>query len=155
MPELHWTLCDESQTERLGTTLAQVLAPGDVIALNGPLGAGKTRLVQAVAAACGVREDVTSPTFVLVHEYHGRLPIYHIDAYRLRDDDEFLELGPEEFFSAGGITLIEWADRVEACLPADVLTIRLELTGPTQRCATLSSSGPQSAARLASLASTT
>ena len=86
----------EKETARLGKLLADVLPAGTVIALIGTLGAGKTRLVQAVAGALGVpREEVTSPTFVLVNEYvGGRLPVYHFDAYRLRDEDEFLELGP-------------------------------------------------------------
>ncbi len=121
-------LVDEAATERLGQQLAAGLPPGSVVALIGPLGAGKTRLVQAVCRALGVSEDVTSPTFVLVNEYRtGRLPVFHLDAYRLRDDDEFLELGPEEFFSAGGLTFIEWGNRVERCLPAGVVTIEIEV----------------------------
>lgn len=100
----------------------------------GTLGAGKTRLVQAIATALGVEPaDVLSPTYVIVHEYHGRRPIYHFDAYRLKDDDEFLELGPEEYFDSDGITLIEWADRVERCLPRERLEVRIEVTGPTTR----------------------
>ena len=89
--------------------------------LIGTLGAGKTRLVQAVAAAVGVpRANVTSPTFVLVNEYTGgRLPIYHFDTYRLKDDDEFLNLGPDEYFDSNGLTFVEWADRVADLLPAD------------------------------------
>ena len=91
-----------------------------VIALTGPLGAGKTRLVQAVAVASGVdRREVVSPTFVLVHEYHGSRPIYHLDAYRLRDDDEFLELGADEYFGPPNLVFIEWADRVRRCLPPE------------------------------------
>ena len=107
-------------------------------ALIGTLGAGKTRLVQAFAAAHGVpREAATSPTFVLVNEYHGRLPIYHFDAYRLRDDDEFIELGPEEYFESNGVTFVEWADRVERCLPREHLEIRCEAVGETERRFTL------------------
>ncbi|QDU90060.1 tRNA threonylcarbamoyladenosine biosynthesis protein TsaE [Pirellulimonas nuda] len=120
-------LADESDTERLGQRLAAELPAGRVVALIGPLGAGKTRLVQAVCRALGVAEDVTSPTFVLVNEYRsGRMPVFHFDAYRLRDDDEFLELGPEEYFAAGGLTFIEWGDRVQRCLPPGVVTIQIE-----------------------------
>lgn len=125
---------DERATEAFGAALADVLPNGTTVALIGTLGAGKTRLVQAVAAASGVdRTSVVSPTFVLVHEYHGRRTIYHIDTYRLRDEDEFLALGPEEFFDSDGLTLIEWADRVEGCLPRDRVEIRIEPTGQESR----------------------
>src|SRR4051812_10853451 len=119
----------ERDTERFGAALASVLPPGTVVALIGPLGAGKTRLVQAVATALGVPSGrVTSPTFVLVNEYTGgRLPVYHFDTYRLKGDDEFLNLGPEEYFDSGGITFIEWADRVAALLPANRLEITIEV----------------------------
>ncbi len=129
------TLQNEQDTDRLGRALAEVLRPGTVVGLIGTLGAGKTRLVQAVATALGVPEgSVTSPTFVLVNEYRqGRIPIYHFDTYRLKDDDEFLELGPEEYFASDGITFVEWADRVEHLLPDDWLEIELEVTGDTER----------------------
>lgn len=114
--------------------MADALPDGTVVSLCGTLGAGKTRLVQAIAEASGIeRRHVVSPTFVLVQEHHGRRPIYHIDAYRLRDEDEFLALGPEEFFDSDGLTLIEWADRVENCLPRDRLEIEIEVTGPETR----------------------
>lgn len=124
----------ETATEALGAALAEVLPDGCVVALVGTLGAGKTRLVQAIAEASGVdRRDVVSPTFVLIHEYEGRRPIYHLDAYRLRGEDEFLDLGPDEYFDAGGLTLVEWADRVEGCLPAERVEIRVEVTGAESR----------------------
>ena len=98
------------------------------------LAAGKTRLVQAIAAAAGVdRRAVLSPTFVLIHEYRGRLPIFHFDAYRLSGEAEFQRLGPDEYFDAGGWTFIEWADRVRPALPAEHLVIRIEATGETSR----------------------
>jgi tRNA threonylcarbamoyladenosine biosynthesis protein TsaE len=134
----------EVDTERLGAALADALPGGTVVALMGTLGAGKTRLVQAFAAAQGVpRDAATSPTFVLVNEYQGRLPIYHIDAYRLRDEDEFLELGPEEYFDSAGVTFIEWADRVADCLPAERVEIRCEATGETSRRFTASATSPR------------
>ncbi|MGD9722326.1 MAG: tRNA (adenosine(37)-N6)-threonylcarbamoyltransferase complex ATPase subunit type 1 TsaE [Pirellulales bacterium] len=118
---------DEAGTERLGQSLAEHLPAGSVVALDGPLGAGKTRLVQAIAAALGVdRRDVVSPTFVLVHEYRGRRPIIHIDAYRVRDDDEFLQLGTLEYFAAPNLALVEWAERVESCLPDERLQVAIE-----------------------------
>ena len=98
--------------------------------------------MQAFAAAHGVpREVATSPTFVLVNEYQGRLPIYHFDAYRLRDDDEFIELGPEEYFESNGVTFVEWADRVDRCLPREYLEIRCEAVGETSRRFTLAGRG--------------
>jgi tRNA threonylcarbamoyladenosine biosynthesis protein TsaE len=125
---------DESDTRRFGTALAAALPDGSVVALCGTLGSGKTRLVQAVAEACGVdRSEVISPTFVLIQEHHGRRSIYHFDAYRMRDEDEFARLGPEEYFEGDGITLVEWADRVERCLPPDRLDVHIEVTGEDSR----------------------
>jgi tRNA threonylcarbamoyladenosine biosynthesis protein TsaE len=125
---------DESATAAFGAALAEVLPAGATVALCGALGAGKTRLVQAIAESLGIdRRSVVSPTFVLVHEYQGRRKIYHLDAYRLRDEDEFLALGPEEFFASDGLVLIEWADRVERCLPKDRVEIHIEITGPQSR----------------------
>jgi tRNA threonylcarbamoyladenosine biosynthesis protein TsaE len=132
----------EADTERLGRALADVLGAGSVVALSGPLGAGKTRLVQAIAAASGVdRRDVVSPTFVLVHEYHGTRPIYHLDAYRIADDDEFLELGVEEYFASSALVFIEWAERVERCLPRERLQIEIAVVGEERRDFTISAHG--------------
>ena len=125
---------DEAATAALGAALADVLPDGTTVALYGTLGAGKTRLVQAIAAGAGIdRRQVVSPTFVLVQEHHGRRWVYHIDAYRLRDEDEFLELGPDEYFDSPGLTLVEWADRVENCLPRKRIEIHIAVTGPQSR----------------------
>jgi tRNA threonylcarbamoyladenosine biosynthesis protein TsaE len=125
----------EQDTVRLGAALASVLPPSTVIALVGPLGAGKTRLVQAVATALGVPAGrVTSPTFVLVNEYSGgRMRVYHFDTYRLKDDDEFLNLGPDEYFDSTGLTFVEWADRVESLLPPSRLEITIDPSNNTER----------------------
>jgi tRNA threonylcarbamoyladenosine biosynthesis protein TsaE len=134
MTDFVFDAADESATAAFGAVLAEVLPPGTTIALCGTLGAGKTRLVQAVAESLGVeRRNVVSPTFVLVQEYHGRRDIYHIDAYRLRDEDEFLALGPEEFFESDALVFVEWADRVEVCLPSSRVEICIEVTGPQSR----------------------
>jgi tRNA threonylcarbamoyladenosine biosynthesis protein TsaE len=125
---------NENDTARLGGALAQSMSSGGVIALCGTLGAGKTRLVQAMAETLGVdRRQVVSPTFVLIQEYHGQKDIYHIDAYRLRDDDEFLALGPDEYFDSEGLVLIEWAERVAGCLPSERVEIHIEVTGESKR----------------------
>ncbi len=102
--------------------------------LSGTLGAGKTRLVQAVAEACGIdRRDVISPTFVLVQEYHGRRSIYHVDAYRLQGADEFMALGVDERFDEDVLVFVEWADRVAGCLPRERIEIHIRVTGDQQR----------------------
>jgi len=135
---------DETATDALGAALAEVLPDGTMVALCGTLGAGKTRLVQAIAAAVGVdRRQVVSPTFVLAQEYHGRRTVYHLDAYRLRDEDEFLRLGPDEYFESDALTLVEWADRVEHCLPPARIEIRIEPTGPQSRRFEIIAIGPR------------
>lgn len=138
----HFQAACENDTARLGAALADLLPDGSVVALVGTLGAGKTRLVQAIAEHCGInRRDVVSPTFVLVHEYPGRRLLYHIDAYRLRDEDEFLELGPEEYFESEAVTLVEWADRVESCLPGEHLLVRIDIVGDQARSFELAARG--------------
>ena len=132
-----------AETDRLGAALAEVLPDGIVVALCGTLGAGKTRLVQAIAVACGIdRGEVVSPTFVLCQEHAGRRTLYHFDVYRLTGDEEFQRLGPQEYFDAGGITLIEWADKVSASLPDERLEISIEVTGETTRRFTFRATGP-------------
>ena len=144
---------NEAATEALGSALAEVLPRGIVVALCGSLGAGKTRLVQAIAAAVGVdRRMVLSPTFVLIHEYPGRVPIYHFDAYRLESDDEFERIGPEDYFSGNGWSLVEWADKVWSVLPAERLEIRIQTTGETARRFEISAVGPRYAGVLDALA---
>ena len=153
--QLHLAADSEEDTREFGRRLAQVLPPGAIVALVGDLGAGKTRLVQALAAALDVPPDeVTSPTFTLVQEYVGRVPLRHCDTYRLRHPDEFLDLGLDELFAPDGIALVEWADRVAHLLPRDVLTIRIEITSPDSRLFRVDASGTQSRAachRLADL----
>lgn len=134
---------DEAATIRFGHALAAALPETATIALSGTLGAGKTRLVQALAAGCGVDPArVTSPTFVLCQIHRGSRTIYHLDAYRIGDLDEFLELGVEEHFEGPGVTCIEWADRIAACLPEDRLELHIEITGTESRTITATSHGP-------------
>ena len=134
---------NEQQTDILGRVLAKALPDGTVVALLGTLGAGKTRLVQAIAQASGVdREEVGSPTFVLIKEYQGSSrPIYHFDAYRLRDVSDFLELGPDEYFDSDGLSFVEWADRVEDALPRDYLEISVLPVDVTSRRFTITARG--------------
>lgn len=137
----------EQQTDRLGERIAQTLQAGDVVTLNGELGAGKTRLVRAIVNALdGCDVLVNSPTFVIVQQYPVRLPVYHIDAYRLADADEFLALGGDEILAGEGVCLIEWAERIADVLPADHLQISITATAPQARHLTLTAGGPRSAA---------
>jgi tRNA threonylcarbamoyladenosine biosynthesis protein TsaE len=129
-------LSSEEETARLGRALAEVVCPGVAIGLIGPLGAGKTRLTRALAEALGVDPlAISSPTFVLIHEYDGRIPVYHFDAYRLENPRAFEDLGVVDYFAAGGLCVVEWADRVRALLPEDCWFISLEPTGPAARTA--------------------
>jgi tRNA threonylcarbamoyladenosine biosynthesis protein TsaE len=134
-------LDSEDDTVLLGSAIAQLVEPGVVIGLVGPLGAGKTRLVRAIAESLEVDPGaISSPTFVLIHEYEGRLPVYHFDAYRLETQSAFEELGVADYWSAGGLCLVEWADRVRGVLPEDCWMITLEPTGQTSRTARIAAS---------------
>jgi len=125
---------DEAATASLGKVLAETLPEGTTVALIGDLGAGKTRLVQAIAAALDIPAgEVVSPSFLLIQEYHGRRALFHIDAFRLRSEEEFLALGPEEYFASPGITVVEWADRVAGSLPPEHLEIRIAIISPRAR----------------------
>lgn len=132
-------------TEAWGQRLGKLLFPGAVVALVGPLGAGKTHLVRAIAEGLDVKTPtaVNSPTFVLIQEYPARLPIYHFDAYRLTGPQEFAELGVAEYFCGEGVCLIEWADKVAAVLPAERLWIDIEIVDATRRRFTVTATGPQ------------
>lgn len=134
----------EADTERLGAAVAAVAEPGIVIALIGHLGAGKTRFVRAFAAAAGADPaQVASPTFMLIHEYEARWPIYHFDTYRLGDAGEFLDLGWDEISSGDGVCCVEWADRVSDVLPDDHLRIEITATGDTERQLQFQAQGPR------------
>lgn len=113
------------ETRIIGASLAPMLLPGDVISLSGDLGAGKTALVQGIAAASGVEERVTSPSFTIVHEYHGRYPFIHLDVYRLNSFQEVIDLGFEEFLDPQSVVLIEWGDAIAPLLPRRHLEIEL------------------------------
>jgi tRNA threonylcarbamoyladenosine biosynthesis protein TsaE len=112
-------------TVRAGEAFSRRLAPGDVVALTGELGSGKTVFVQGVCAGLGVPGFVTSPTFTLMQEYAGRVPVYHFDFYRLNSAAEIAELDPAGAFEAGGICLIEWAERGRTLLPPDRFEVEL------------------------------
>jgi len=116
------------ETFELGKQCAASLRRGAVLALAGDLGAGKTQFTKGLAAGLGVESDVTSPTFTLIHEYPGgRLPLFHIDLYRLEEEDEVLGIGLDEYLDGDGVTVIEWADKFEALMPRGVRWIRFRV----------------------------
>ena len=125
-------------TEAFGRRLASRLEPGSVIALSGGLGAGKTCLVKGIAAALGLDETITSPTYTIINEYRLKsrpegCPLFHIDAYRLNGDEDFASTGAGECFSSGGITIIEWSERIPGSIPSDAVSIEIEISGPQSR----------------------
>jgi len=123
------------ETIEIGRQIGGALVPGDVVALVGQLGAGKTHLAKGLACGLGVADDrdVTSPTFVLVNQYKGRCDIFHVDAYRLSGPDELEGLGFEEMCGGGGVVFVEWADRVAPAMGPDALWIEMLSTGETRR----------------------
>jgi len=131
------------QTQLLGARLGELVQQRDVVLLTGELGAGKTCLVQGIAHGLGIEEYAFSPSFVIVREYHGRLPLYHIDLYRLDDTSEIADLGLEEYLCRDGISVIEWAEKALELLPQDKLLIRLSYVPgyETQRTISLRSEG--------------
>lgn len=134
MGPLAVTTTSEEATARIGALLGARLAPGDVLALEGELGAGKTALTRGIARGAGAREAVRSPTFTLVTRYEGaRLPLVHVDAYRLAGAEDLLALGIEEVLDPRAATVVEWASRVLAALPDERLEIRLTHLGKSRR----------------------
>lgn len=123
------------ETIRFGKKLGMLLAPGDVIALVGELGAGKTTLVKGIVQGLGITDKriVKSPTFALVQKYEGRIPIYHFDAYRLEDAQEMLDIGSDEMIYGNGVAIVEWADKVSGCLPKEYLKITLTAVSENER----------------------
>ena len=119
-------LHSEQEVVEYGIRLGREAHPGQVIALTGDLGAGKTTLTKAIARGLGISETVTSPTFTIVKEYRsGRLPLFHFDVYRIGDVEEMYELGYEEYFFGDGVCVIEWADLIEELIPEDALKISI------------------------------
>jgi tRNA threonylcarbamoyladenosine biosynthesis protein TsaE len=139
-------------TREVGAAVAGLARPGDVVVLAGDLGAGKTAFVQGFGRALGVEGRITSPTFTLVHVYEGRLPVHHLDVYRLEQLQEALDLGLAEMLDEGGVVLIEWGDAIVPVLPHDLLEVRLTLgPGDDDRVIALRAVGPRWGARAETL----
>ena len=120
---------NEIETEALGETLARRLGPGDVVAYRGDLGAGKTAFTRGLARGLGCTGRVTSPTFTVVNEYEGRLPLFHFDLYRLEGEAALYDVGWEDYLDRGGVCAVEWSERAEAALPRETVWVSI------RRCA--------------------
>jgi tRNA threonylcarbamoyladenosine biosynthesis protein TsaE len=138
-------IADAEAMTHLGQAIAACLFPGAVLALNGPMAAGKTFLTRAIAEGLNVVEPaaVNSPTFVLIQEYDADLPIYHFDAYRLNTNAEFADLGVHEYFAGDGVCIVEWADKFPQVLPAERLEIRIEPSSAVSRDVMIEAFGDQ------------
>jgi tRNA threonylcarbamoyladenosine biosynthesis protein TsaE len=115
------------ETIVFGRKLGGILDGGSVVALSGGLGAGKTCFTKGIALALGITEDITSPTYTIVSEYEGRLPLRHIDAYRLTGEEDFEHIGGSELLSGGGVTVVEWPEKIAAFLPGSAIFITIEI----------------------------
>jgi tRNA threonylcarbamoyladenosine biosynthesis protein TsaE len=135
------------ETRDLGAAVAELLVPGDVVSLTGDLGAGKTTFVQGAGRGLGVEEPVVSPTFVLVREYRGQVPVYHVDVYRLDRLQEVLDLGFEDLLDPSGVVFVEWGDAIDTILPDSHLEVRLTTVDDQVRGMVFTGRGPRWAGR--------
>jgi len=131
MQKFHTKSADE--TIRLGGTIGDVLESGNIVALQGPLGCGKTTIVKGIAKSLEITEEITSPSYTLISEYDGSIPLYHMDLYRIDSIEDFELLGAEEFFYSTGVSLIEWAEKIENLLPDNTIFISFEITSGDAR----------------------
>ncbi|MCL1632867.1 tRNA (adenosine(37)-N6)-threonylcarbamoyltransferase complex ATPase subunit type 1 TsaE [Sporolactobacillus sp. CPB3-1] len=137
-----WITHSPGETIKFSTHLADYLQPGDVLTLSGDLGAGKTVFAKGLARGLGVREMVNSPTFTIVKEYRsGRMPLYHMDVYRISDEED---IGLEDYFDQGGVTVIEWAENIPSWLPDDLLSFIINRKSESERVITCRASGRRS-----------
>ncbi|MBL7209499.1 MAG: tRNA (adenosine(37)-N6)-threonylcarbamoyltransferase complex ATPase subunit type 1 TsaE [Dehalococcoidia bacterium] len=139
------------QTQRLGVQLGELAQAGDVFLLSGSLGSGKTCLTQGIAWGTGVKEYAFSPSFVIVREYYGRLPLYHMDFYRLHSIDEIVDLGLDEYFYGNGACVVEWAEKGITVLPQENLLVWFSYTADTERSLSLEPRGERYSQLLKSL----
>lgn len=126
MNKLEIKLTNLEETEKFGIRLGELLKSGDILCLNGDLGAGKTTMTKSIGIGLGVEEYITSPTFALINEYRGRVPVYHFDVYRLDNVDELYDLGFDEYFYGKGVCIIEWAEKIEKMIPKDRIVINIK-----------------------------
>lgn len=128
-----YTTTNEKETVAVGMEFASKLVPGDVIALRGYLGAGKTAFTRGVAAGLGLDARVSSPTFTIVNEYLGKTPLFHFDLYRLGSSDELFEIGWEDYLERGGVCMVEWSENANDAMPKETIYVNIEKTGEETR----------------------
>jgi len=150
-PALSMATRGPEQTMSMAAAFASICLPDDVVALEGTLGSGKTCFVRGLAHGLAVTDErrVISPTFVLMRRHAGRLTLYHFDAYRLHGADDMEDIGCAETFAGGGVSVVEWADRVGECIPADCFWFTIAVTGESERSFALAARGLRAADRLA------
>ncbi len=142
----------EAETRQLGAELARRLEPGDVLALVGELGSGKTNFVKGLARGLGIRQVVHSPTFILANEYRsGRIPLFHVDAYRLSGESEAIGFGFDDYIDDAGVTVVEWADRIRAALPPEYLLVEFTYRDESRRAIRMTALGGRYRSLLADL----
>jgi len=130
---LEYTTASTEETEALGQALAKTLASGTLLALHGDLGAGKTAFVRGLAAGLGYHGRVTSPTFTIVNEYEGKMPLFHFDLYRLGSEDELYDIGFDEYLSRNGICAVEWSERAPELMSAAQVQVTISRLDETSR----------------------
>ena len=131
----------EAETVLAGEQMGKKLLPGDVLAFYGDLGAGTTAFIRGVARGLGIASRVSSPTFTIVNEYPGPVPLFHFDMYRLGSSDELFEIGWEDYLTRGGVCCVEWTENVADAMPAEAVAVTIEKTGENARKITVSGGG--------------
>lgn len=129
------------ETEKLGRLIGEALRGGEIIAMTGDLGAGKTTMTKSLAKGLDIDEHITSPTFTIVNEYEGRLKLFHFDVYRIGDVEEMYDLGFEEYIYSGGVCIIEWSNLIEEILPEDTINIQILYLDDNKRQIKISGKG--------------
>ncbi|HAO30261.1 MAG TPA: tRNA (adenosine(37)-N6)-threonylcarbamoyltransferase complex ATPase subunit type 1 TsaE [Treponema sp.] len=135
---LTFTTHSADQTISLGTKIGQKLTPGDVIAMTGTLAAGKTTITKGIAKALGVTETITSPTFCLISEYEGTMPLYHMDVYRLDGAEDFVNLGVDDMLYGNGVCIIEWSEKIQSEIPSKAIRLDIQAKSADERTITIS-----------------
>ena len=135
---LSFTTKSAEESEALGQKIGRALQQGDILAMRGPLAAGKTTLTKGIARSLGIRDEITSPTFCLISEYAGKMPLYHMDVYRLDGAEDFINLGTDDMLYGEGVCVIEWSERIMSELPDTAITVDISVNGDGSRTVNIS-----------------